>query len=97
MAKAYWVATYRTISDPDALAAYGKVAGAALQAAGGRILARGMPAATLDGGVMGRTVVIEFDSVDAARAAYNSPAYQDALKLLGKVALERDIRIIEAV
>ena len=43
MAKAYWVATYRTVSDPDALAAYGKVAGAALQAAGGRILARGMP------------------------------------------------------
>jgi uncharacterized protein (DUF1330 family) len=97
MAKAYWVATYRTVSDPDALAAYGKVAGAALQAAGGRILARGMPAATLDGGYMGRTVVLEFDSVDAAKAAYNSAAYQDALKLLGKVALERDIRIIEAV
>jgi len=97
MAKAYWVATYRTVSDPDALAAYGKVAGAALQAAGGRILARGMPAATLDGGYMGRTVVLEFDSVDAAKAAYNSAAYQGALKLLGKVALERDIRIIEAV
>ncbi|MCW5690314.1 MAG: DUF1330 domain-containing protein [Pseudolabrys sp.] len=97
MAKAYWVATYRTVSDLDALAAYGKVAGAALQAAGGRILARGMPAATLDGGYMGRTVVLEFDSVDAAKAAYNSPAYQEALKLLGKVALERDIRIIEAV
>jgi uncharacterized protein (DUF1330 family) len=97
MAKAYWVAIYRTVSDPDALAAYGKVAGAALQAAGGRILARGMPAATLDGGYMGRTVVLEFDSVEAALAAYNSPAYQDALKLLGAVARERDIRIIEAV
>lgn len=96
MAKAYWVATYRTVSDPDALAAYGKVAGGALQAAGGRILARGMPSATLDGGYMGRTVLIEFDSVDAAKAAYNSPAYQDALKLLGAVAKERDIRIIEA-
>ena len=97
MPKAYWVATYRTVSNPDALAAYGQVAGAALQAAGGKILARGMPAATLDGGYMGRTVLIEFDSVDAARAAYNSPAYQDALKLLGAVAQERDIRIIEAV
>ncbi|MFA6267186.1 MAG: DUF1330 domain-containing protein [Pseudolabrys sp.] len=97
MPKAYWVATYRTVSDPDALAAYGKVAGSALQAAGGRILARGMPSATLDGGVMGRTVLIEFDSVDAAQAAYNSPAYQDALTLLGAVANERDIRIIEAL
>ena len=97
MPKAYWVATYRTVSNPDALAAYGKVAGAALQAAGGKILARGMPAATLDGGYMGRTVLIEFDSVDAARAAYNSPAYQDALKLLGADAQERDIRVIEAL
>lgn len=97
MAKAYWVATYRTVSDPDALAAYGKVAGAALQAAGGKILARGMPSLTLDGGYMGRTVVVEFESVAAAKAAYDSPAYQDALKLLGAVAKERDIRIIEAV
>lgn len=97
MPKAYWVATYRTVSNPDALAAYGATAGAALQAAGGRILARGMPAATLDGGYMGRTVVVEFDSVDAALASYNSPAYQDALKLLGDVAEERDIRIIEAL
>jgi len=96
MAKAYWVATYRTVSDPKARAAYGEVAGAALKAAGGRILARGMPAATLDGGYMGRTVVLEFDSIDAAKAAYASPAYQEALKLLGAVVKERDIRLIEA-
>lgn len=96
MAKAYWVATYRTVSDPDALAAYGKLAGAAIVAAGGNILARGMPSKTLDGGFMGRTVLVEFASVDAALAAYNSPAYQAALKLLGAVAKERDIRIIEA-
>ena len=35
MAKAYWVATYRSISDPDALAGYAKLAGPAIQAAGG--------------------------------------------------------------
>ncbi|RDV01360.1 DUF1330 domain-containing protein [Undibacter mobilis] len=97
MPKAYWVATYRTVSNPDALAAYGKNAGTALQAAGGKILARGMPSTTLDGGYMGRTVLVEFDSVDAALAAYNSPAYQECLKLLGDVAKERDIRIIEAI
>jgi len=97
MPKAYWVATYRTVSNPEALAAYGKNAAAAIQAAGGRILARGMPSATLDGGYMGRTAVIEFDSVEAAQAAYNSPAYQECMKLLGDVAGERDIRIIEAV
>ncbi len=40
MAKAYWVATYRSISNPDALAAYAKLAGPAIAAAGGRVLAR---------------------------------------------------------
>lgn len=68
-----------------------------MQAAGGKILARGMPSKTIDGGYMGRTVMVEFESVDAALAAYNSPAYQECLKLLGDVAKERDIRIIEAL
>ena len=44
MAKAYWISTYRSIKNPDALAAYGKLAGPALQAAGGTFLARGIPA-----------------------------------------------------
>ena len=43
MAKAYWVATYRSVSNPDALAAYAKLAGPAIAAAGGRALARGLP------------------------------------------------------
>ena len=37
MAKAYWVATYRSISSPEALAGYAKLAGPAIQAAGGRV------------------------------------------------------------
>ena len=41
-----------------------------------------------------RTVVIEFDSVASAIAAYDSPAYQDARKLLGDTVV-RDIRIVE--
>lgn len=95
MAKAYWVATYRSISKPEALAAYAKLAGPALMAAGGRILARGEPAAIKEAGLKQRTVLIEFDSVDAALAAYNSPGYQDALRALGTGAVERDIRIVE--
>ena len=27
MAKAYWIATYRSINDPEAVAAYAKIAG----------------------------------------------------------------------
>lgn len=44
MAKARRIATYRSIKNPDALAACARDAGLALQAAGGRILARGNPA-----------------------------------------------------
>ena len=94
MAKAYWVATYRSVSDPDALAAYARLAAPAIAAAGGRVLARGVPAQVYEAGLQQRTVVIEFDSVAQARAAHDSPAYQEALAVLAGGA-ERDIRILE--
>ena len=96
MAKAYWVATYRSIKNPDALAAYAKLAAPAVQAGGGKFLVRGMPAKTYEAGLSQRVVVIEFDSVDQATRAHDSAAYQEALKLLGNGA-ERDIRIVEGV
>ena len=96
MAKAYWVATYRSISNPDALAAYAKLAGPAIAAGGGRMLARGMPAQVYEAGLQQRTVLIEFDSVEAARAAHDSPAYQEAMAALAGGA-DRDIRIVEGL
>lgn len=94
MAKAYWIACYRSISNPDALAAYAKLAGPAIQAGGGRFLARGTPAQVYEKGLNQRTVLIEFDSVAQAKATHDSPAYQEALRALGNAA-ERDIRIVE--
>lgn len=94
MAKAYWIACYRSISNPEALAAYAKLAGPAIQAGGGRFLARGMPAQTYEKGLNQRTVLIEFDSVAQAKAAHDSPGYQAALQALGDAA-ERDMRIVE--
>lgn len=94
MAKAYWVATYRSVSNPDALAAYARLSGAAVTKAGGRILVRGLPAHVYEAGLHQRTVVIEFDSVEQAKAAHDSPDYQEALAALGDGA-ERDIRIVE--
>jgi uncharacterized protein (DUF1330 family) len=96
MAKAYWVATYRSISNPDALAAYAKIAGPAITASGGKFLVRGTPAKTYEAGLNQRTVVIEFDSVEAAVAAHDTPEYKAALEALGHGA-ERDIRILEGV
>jgi uncharacterized protein (DUF1330 family) len=96
MAKAYWVSTYRAVNNPEALAAYAKLAGPALTAAGGRFLARGMPGQVYEAGLQQRTVLIEFDSVEAARAAHDSPGYKEALDALAGGA-ERDIRIVEGV
>jgi uncharacterized protein (DUF1330 family) len=94
MAKAYWITFYREVRKPDALAAYAKLAGPALAAAGGHPLARGMPAEARESGLIQRTVLIEFDSLEKARAAYESPAYRAALAVLGDAA-DRDIRFIE--
>jgi uncharacterized protein (DUF1330 family) len=94
MAKAYWVVCYRAVKNPDKLAAYAKLAGPAIQAAGGRFLVRGTPAKTYEGGLNQRTVVTEFESLAKATAAYDSPGYQEALRALGDAA-ERDIRIVE--
>ena len=94
MAKAYWISCYRSIRDAEALAAYAKLAGPALQQAGGRFLARGLPAAVYESGLEQRIVLIEFDSVAQAVAAHDSPAYQQALRALGNGA-ERDLRIVE--
>jgi uncharacterized protein (DUF1330 family) len=96
MAKAYWITTYRSISNPDALAEYAKLAGPAMAASGGRFLARGMPAKSYEGGLNQRTVLLEFDSLAQAIAAHDSDGYKAALKALGN-ACERDIRIIEGV
>jgi uncharacterized protein (DUF1330 family) len=94
MAKAYWISAYRSIRDPQALAAYAKLAGPALEAAGGRFLARGLPARVYEGGLNERIVVLEFASVAQAVAAHDSAEYQQALRALGNGA-DRDLRIVE--
>jgi uncharacterized protein (DUF1330 family) len=94
MSKAYWIACYRSISDPAALAAYAKLALPAITAGGGRFLARGTAVAAYEDGLKERTVLIEFDSVAQATAVHESPAYQEALAALAGAAV-RDLRIVE--
>ena len=96
MAKAYWVSSYRSISNPAALAEYAKLAGPAIQSGGGHFLARGVPAKTYEAGLEQRIVIIEFDSVQQAIATHDSEAYQKALRALDGGA-ERDLRIVEGV
>jgi uncharacterized protein (DUF1330 family) len=97
MAKAYWVVTYKAVKNPDAMAAYAKLAAPAVQAAGGRFIVRGPAAKAYEAGVLQRTVVVEFESLAKATAAHDSSGYQEALRVLGKDAVERDFRVVEGV
>ncbi|GHA45524.1 hypothetical protein GCM10010372_51890 [Streptomyces tauricus] len=96
MPKGYWVSAYRTVSDPEKLAAYSELATAAVEAGGGRVLARGGRVVAHDAGIAERTVLIEFDSFEQAVAAHESAAYQEALVALSD-GVERDFRIIEGI
>jgi len=95
MAKAYWLSTYRAITDQSKLDAYAKLAGQAMEANEGRLV-RGNPQKTYESGLMQRVVVMEFESIDAAVKAHDSEAYQAALRALDDGA-GRDIRIVEGV
>ena len=93
---AYWISEYRQINDEAKVAAYAELAGPALTGAGGTFIARGLPEEVYESGELTRTVLIEFASVEAARAAHDSPAYQEALAALGDGAV-RDMRIVAGV
>jgi uncharacterized protein (DUF1330 family) len=96
MAKAYWISCYREIIDPGKFAAYAKLARPAIEAGGGRFLARAIPAKVYEAAVMERLVLIEFDSVEKALATHESPAYQEALAALAG-GVVRDVRIVPGV
>jgi len=95
MAKAYWVTTYRSITNQDALTVYSKLAGPAVLASGGKFLARGMPVEAWESGLKQRTVVIEWPDLKTALAAHDTPGYQAALKALGTGSVVRDMRVVE--
>ena len=96
MSKILQIVIYKSIGDEEKLAAYAKLSAPAMEAMGGRILARGMPIEVSEAGEATRTVVIEWDSLEAAKAGYASAGYQEALALLDGSAV-REFRYIEMV
>ncbi len=74
MPKAYTVVTYRSVSDPQKLAAYAKLALPALAPFGARILARSNAADVFEHGLKERTVIVEYPNLEKATAAYTSAA-----------------------
>ena len=80
MPKGY-VIGHVTISDPDAYKAYGARNDELLPQFGGKFLARGGKSEILEGNSRERHVILEFDSYDAAMTFYNSPEYQENMKI----------------
>jgi uncharacterized protein (DUF1330 family) len=97
MPKAYWVICHRSTRSAEKFAAFTKLAYPAILAAGGRFVVRTSKVAkTYELGLNDRTVVIEFDNLAKAIAAYETPDYKQALRALADGA-ERDLRIVEGV
>ena len=96
MPKGYMISAHRSPADPDKAAAYREFAKPAIEAAGGKFLAGGGQVVAKENGIAERTILIEFESFEAAVAAYESDAYQEALRALDGGA-DRDIRLLEGL
>ncbi len=78
---AYLVAELE-ITDPAIFEEYRKRVPASIAAHGGRYLARGGTLESLEGGWNPkRMVILEFPSLAQAKTWYNSPEYQELLKM----------------
>ena len=96
MPKAYWVANYHSIDDADKFAAYIELASPAIAKGGGTFIARGVAAKAYESGLLERTTLIEFDSLESAIATHDGPDYQAALIALDG-GITRDLRFVEGV
>jgi uncharacterized protein (DUF1330 family) len=96
MPKAYLVVTYHSVSNPEKLAAYGKLAVPTMASFGGRFLTRGTAAAAYERGLKERVTIVEFPGLESAMTFHESRGYQEALQALGDGAA-RDIRIVEGL
>jgi uncharacterized protein (DUF1330 family) len=73
---AFFVAQY-VVNDPKLYREYQAGAGPTIQAAGGELVAFDVAAETIEGTPPGpQTVIVKFASTEAAKAWYDSPAYQ---------------------
>lgn len=80
MASKGYVILTEEIKDPEGMKAYGQAAGAAM--GGVKVLAVDAKPQVLEGDWHGhQTVVLEFESVEAAQAWYDSEAYSAARAL----------------
>ena len=86
-----------SVRDADAFQTYRTRAADSIARHGGRYLARGGAVEALEGAWEPRNVIIvEFPSVEQARAWYSSPEYAHALEVRDK-ALSRNLILVDGV
>jgi len=90
----YWVVCYKSVSNPATISEYAKLAATALEALEGCVIVGGKPAKTHEAGIDQSVVIVEFENLEKAIAAYESDPYRPALKVFDSAA-ERDFRIVE--
>ena len=95
MSKGYWIARV-DVHDPENYPQYVETAKPAFERFGANFLARGGKTDTIEGPGRARNVVIEFPSFQHAVDCYNSPEYQQAVKIRQKVA-DGEIVIVEGL
>ena len=96
MPKGYMLSAHRSLADTEKADAYRALALPLPEAMGGRMLAATSNVVAKENGLAERTVLIEFESMEAEIAAYESAAYQETLAVLSGGA-DRDIRLFEGL
>ncbi len=86
-----------SVRDADAFQTYRTRAAASIMQHGGRYLARGGQIERLEGTWKPRNIIIvEFPSIEQARAWYRSPEYAFALEMRDK-ALSRNLILVDGI
>lgn len=80
MAKGYWIVDLE-VTDPEAYKAYQAFVRPFIASMGGRFIVRGGSQSVMEGSMLPRSVVIEFESYEVALAAYKSADYQEGMQL----------------
>jgi uncharacterized protein (DUF1330 family) len=93
MPKGYWIVR-ADITDPDAYKRYVEANAEPLARHGAKFLVRGGAFDVREGEARARNVVVEFPSIEAARACYDDPGYQRAISFR-KGAATFDFVVIE--
>ena len=95
MPKGYLIAHIR-VQDKQAFEAFKQLSGAAIQAHNGKVLVRNPSPDHREGAAQGLAIVIEFESIAAAKTFYESEAYIEARAVREKIS-DTDLILVEGL